>query len=168
VGRWPRNGIPIPVAGKHRFVHTAAVKSRICFAVLVLASIASSARAEIFRCTGSGGRITYQEVPCGSAEQSRTMDIPAAFPEVNNVERNRLLQREAALDARLIERSRIESAERIARAELAAREREAEAAREAAAAAAQAYAPAFGYWPVYRQPPRIRHHILRGPPPQRL
>jgi hypothetical protein len=128
-----------------------------------------SAHAEIFRCTASAGRVTYQEIPCASAEQSRTMDIPAAFPEVNNAERNRLLQREAALDARLIERSRIESAERIARAELAAREREAEAAREAAAAAAaQTYAPAFGYWPVYRQPPRVRHHILRGPPPQRL
>lgn len=124
---------------------------------LALALIPLSAQAEIFRCTARGGAVTYQEFPCAEAEHARTMDIPAAYPEVNNSERNRLLQREAALEARMLERERIESAERIARNELAVREREAQAAREAAAAA-QGYSAVYGgVWPVYRQP-YARHY----------
>lgn len=160
-------GLPIPVAGKYRFVHTAAVKRRISF-FLALVSAASVAQAQIYRCTGGKGAITYQEVPCGAAEQSRTMDIPAIFPEANAVERNRLLQREAALDARLLERARIESNERIAQSELATREKEARAMREAAELAAQQPVyPAFVSGPVYRGP-RVRHHQAPFLPPRRL
>jgi hypothetical protein len=125
--------------------------------VFLVVAIALPAQAEIFRCTARGGAVTYQEFPCAEADKARTMDIPAVYPEVNNAERNRLLQREAALEARMLERERIESAERVARNELAVREREAQAAREAAAAA-QGYSAVYGgLWPVYRQP-HVRHN----------
>ena len=135
---------------------------------LVLAALALlplAAQAEIFRCSEAGS-VTYQEVPCATSAQGGVTKIPSSFPEANFAERNRLLQREAALDARLLERERIESAERIARMDLAAREREAQAARDAAAAAAsQSYVPV--YWGGYR-PPHVIHHrhyqVRSGPP----
>ena len=169
-GRWAGHlatGLPIPVAGTYRFLHTAAVNRRLPF-FLVLASLAVAAQAQVYRCTGAKGAVTYQEIPCGEAEQARTMNIPSAFPEANLVERNRLLQREAALDARLLERARIESAERVANAELATREKEAKAMREAAELAAQQPVfPAYVVGPAYRGP-RVRHHQLPGLPPRRL
>ena len=138
--------------------------------LFLVAAMALPAQAEIFRCTARGGAVTYQELPCAEADKARTMDIPAVYPEVNNAERSRLMQREAALEMRMLERERIESAERIARNELAVREREAQAAREAAAAA-QGYSAAYGgIWPVYRQP-YVRHHSnypIRTSPPIRF
>ena len=173
VGRSPRNGTPDSRCGEAP-VYTAAVKSRFLF--LLLLSAAMGAGAQIYRCTGAKGAITYQEIPCGAAEQSRTMDIPATFPEVNMAERNRLLQREAALEARQTERMRIESAERVALAELATREREAKLQREAAELAAQQSAGYPGY-PVFitgpyhrgsRINPHPQHPIRRTTPPRRL
>ena len=125
------------------------MKVPLAFAVI---AIALPAQAEIFRCTAAGGAVTYQELPCAEADKARAMDIPAVFPEVNNRERDRLLQREAALEARMLERERIESAERIARNELAVREREAQAARDAAAAQGGYSTVYGGLWPVYRNP----------------
>ena len=58
------------------------------------------------------------------------MDIPSQFPDVNRVERERLLAREAALDARLLKRAEVDAAERIARDDRIARERELAALRE--------------------------------------
>ena len=140
---------------------------RISF-LLVLSSLACVAQAQIYRCTSATGAVAYQELPCGAAEQGGTVNIPAAFPEANVSERNRLLQREAALDARLLERARIESAERIAQSELATREKEAKAMREAAELAAQQPVyPAYVAGPVYRGP-RVRHHQAPFLPPRRL
>ena len=139
--------------------YTARVKAAL---LAVLASIPLWSHGEIFRCTAAGGGITYQEIPCGAADQSRVMGIPATFPEVNTSERNRLLQREAAADARLLERMRIESAERVAQSELAARERVARAEREAAELAAQQYGyPVFVTGPAYRPRPTPHHPLLR-------
>ena len=147
------------------------MKGRFVFLLLLLACAALTAQAQIYRCTGAKGAITYQEIPCGAAEESRTMPIPSAYPEVNSAERNRLLQREAALDARLLERMRIESAERIAQSEMATRERVAKAEREAAELAAQQYGyPVFITGPAWRGPrvqPHRPHQPLRRPP-QRL
>jgi hypothetical protein len=135
---------------------------------LVLVSLACVAQGQIYRCTGAKGAVTYQEIPCADAEKARTMDIPAVFPEANTSERNRLLQREAALDARLLERARIESNERIAQSELATREKEAKAMREAAELAAQQPVyPAYVVSPPYRGP-RVRHHQAPLLPPRRL
>ena len=153
-----------PVLISREEAYTARMK--VPFALLV-AAVALPAQAEIFRCTAAGGAVTYQEIPCGGADKIRTMDIPAVFPEVNSAERERLLQREAALEVRMLERERIESNERIARNELAVREREARAARDAAAAA-QGYSGVYGgLWPVYRQP-FVRHQGARSYGSQRF
>ena len=136
-------------------------------AFAALAALQAAAAPVIYRCTERGA-VTYQEIPCGEVEQARTVNIPSVFPEANVAERNRLLQREAALDARLLERARIESAERIAQSELATREKEAKAMREAAELAAQQPVyPAYIVGPAYRGP-RLRHHQAPFLPPRRL
>ena len=136
-------------------------------ALATLVAVQAAAAPVIYRCTERGA-VTYQEFPCGEAEQGRTVNIPSAFPEANVAERNRLLQREAALDARLLERARIESAERVANAELATREKEAKAMREAAELAAQQPVyPGYIVGPAYRGP-RVRHHQVPLLPPRRL
>ena len=141
--------------------------NRACLAaILALASV--QAGAQIYRCKDATGAVTYQEVACAGAEQGGTTNIPSVFPEANISERNRLLQREAALDARLLERARIDSAERVAQSELATREKEAKAMREAAELAAQQPVyPVYLAGPVYRGP-RVRHHQAPLLPPRRL
>ena len=108
------------------------------FAVLALAGTSATA-SEIHRCTSSRGEVTYQQVPCASGTESRAMEL--VFPEVNREARDRLLQREAALDARLLKRAEIDAAERIAREERLGRERIAQAIVEAERIRAQAEAP---------------------------
>ena len=103
--------------------------------------------ASIYRCATPQG-IAYQELPCDAGAAERA--IPAAdFPPVNANERNRLLDREAALDARMLKRAEIDAAERIAREARWAREAELEAERERAKAAASQYYPMY---PVYGRP----------------
>jgi hypothetical protein len=91
-----------------------------CLAIL-LAAYAGAAGAEIYRCSASGS-VTYQEIPCPAASDAATMPIGATFPDVNLLERDRLLQRDAALDARILKRAELDSAERIARDDRLARE----------------------------------------------
>src|ERR1700687_3399611 len=97
--------------------------------LVLFAANSTAGTAEIYRCTASGGAVTYQEVPCPSATQSRLVNVPSVYPEYDRAERDRLFRREAALDARLLKRAEIDAAERIARDERVAREREAEAER---------------------------------------
>ena len=91
-----------------------------CLALLI-AMYVGGAGAQIYRCT-AGGSVSYQEFPCPAASDAATMPIGAHFPEVNMLERDRLLQREAALDARILKRAEMDTAERIARDDRAARE----------------------------------------------
>lgn len=88
---------------------------------IVLATCAGTAGAEIYRCT-DGGSVTYQELPCPASAGASAMPIGADFPAVNLLERDRLLQREAALDARILKRAELDSAERIARDDRISRE----------------------------------------------
>ena len=81
-----------------------------------------AAGATIYRCLAAGGSVTYQEVPCPAAASGGAVDIPTSFPNANVAERERLFQREAALDARLVKRAEIDAAERIARDDRLARE----------------------------------------------
>ena len=108
---------------------------RIRSVATVLAALAAMgatcASAAIFRCKDAAGAVTYQEVPCAHADE-RATDIPTAFPEVNYAERDRLLRREAELDARMLRRAEIDAQVQIAREERLAREREAELQRQAA------------------------------------
>jgi hypothetical protein len=113
----------------------------------------------LFRCTSAGGAVTFQEQPCGAAADERIQDMPE-YPPANLAERDRLLQREAALDARLLKRAEIDSNERIAREARRSLELEAERAR----AAEPIYVgPVYGvgYLPAHR--PRPQQHLRNGP-----
>jgi hypothetical protein len=120
-------------------------------ALLTLAVAAPAA--EIFRCTEPGGTISYQQEPCQGASSGQAVNIPSAYPDANTAERDRLLQREAALDARMLKRAEIDAVERIARDDRSAREREAQAERERLQNA-PAY---FVAWPA-RQPRHWSRH----------
>jgi hypothetical protein len=109
---------------------------------------APAAHAEVFRCTSGSGSVTYQEIPCGGGERLQIVDLPASYPAPNTAERDRLFQREAALDQRLEAR----------------RERD---AREAVARMSQPIVQAAPQEPQYAWffPPalRLRHHPRAGP-----
>jgi hypothetical protein len=116
--------------------------NRALLAITLLGLAANAAAAsEIYRCRAAGGSITYQQQPCPAASETETVSIPLSYPEYMG-ERDRLMQREAAMDARLLKRLEIESAERIARDARIARERELQAEQERAAANA-ASMPAY-------------------------
>jgi hypothetical protein len=126
---------------------------RIAIAVFFsLAPVAGAA--PIYRCT-SAGAVSYQEQPCESA--GARVALPDSYPEVNRVERDRLLQREAALDARLLKRLELEAAERIARDHRRALEAQAE--RDRARPVEPAYVVPFAA-PFVPRPPRAwrRYH----------
>ena len=111
---------------------------RLVLAALLAAAFAADGfAASIYRCA-SAGAVTYQEQPCPAATEERTWSL-ADFPPVNREERTRLLQREAALDARLLKRAEIEAAERIAREQRRAQELELAAERERARATEPVY-----------------------------
>jgi hypothetical protein len=107
----------------------------------------------IFRCADAGA-VSYQEQPCSGAGIERAVSLPE-FPPVNVAERERLLQREAALDARLLKRAELEAAERIAREARRARELELEAERERAKPVEPAYVIPVFVRPYRPRPPRL-------------
>ena len=80
-----------------------------------LAAFAGAAHADVFRCTSSAGAVTYQEMPCAPDQAVRVVDVPERYPAANQAERDRLFQREAALDRRLEAERERESREEIAR-----------------------------------------------------
>jgi hypothetical protein len=83
-------------------------------ALLLLAAHAAAASAEIFRCTAPDGAVTYQQIPCPSASSERSVDVATSYPGIDSAERERLFEREAALDRRLEARRERESRESIA------------------------------------------------------
>ena len=115
---------------------------------IALIAALPAAAAPIYRCTDAfGGNVAYQEQPCTSAAGEATA-IPTHFPDYAGP-RDRLAAREAAADARLLERMRIESAERIARDDRAARQTQLDAERDHAQAT-------DGWMPVYVGPVHSR------------
>jgi len=80
-----------------------------------LAALAGAAHADVFRCTSATGAVTYQEVPCAADQAVRLVDVPERYPAANLAERDRLFQREAALDRRLEAERERESRETLAR-----------------------------------------------------
>jgi hypothetical protein len=140
--------------------------TKIFLAGALLAAVALQAGAgSIYRCTGPGG-VTYQETACAGEDIGGVANIPTSYPNFNVIERDRLLQREAMLDDRLLKRAQIESAERIARDDRAAREKEAEA-RIAEAEASQSYGYGVPLFAANRNNLRNRphaHHPIARPP----
>jgi len=113
---------------------------------------------EIFRCTAPDGGVSYQQDPCAASSSGGAVNIPASYPDYS-YERERLAQREAALDARILKRLEIEANERIARDDRIAREKEIQAAIELAQAQ-QAY-PLYGI----ARPLQVLHRLPRRPLP---
>ena len=87
---------------------------RIAFAC-GLAAVAGAAHAEVFRCTSPAGAVTYQEAPCAADQAARIVEVPESYPAANLAERDRLFQREAALDRRLEAERERRNREAIAR-----------------------------------------------------
>ena len=108
------------------------------FVFLALTLAMGAEAAPIYRCVDRGV-VTYQELPCPAPGGESVVQVPSAYPPVNALERERLLLREAALDARMLKRAELESAERLAYAALRARELELQAERERARQSEPAY-----------------------------
>ena len=72
---------------------------------------AAGAHATVFRCAAPDGAITYQDRACRDGLASGETNIPTEFPPPNEVERARLLEREALLEQRLEQRRERESRE---------------------------------------------------------
>jgi len=120
----------------------------IAFAMLATSSLAGP----VYRCA-SAGSVSFQQVPCASAAEERALELPE-YPPANLMERDRLLAREAALDARLLRRAEIDAQERMAREARWARQAEAEAERERARTMEAGY-----FYPAYPVAPlRVTHH----------
>src|ERR1700752_3877729 len=100
-------------------------RGSLLMAASLLLATGALASPGISRCTAPGGGVTYQEIPCPNDSAQRAVDIPTEYPEVNREARERLFQREAALEARQLEREKMDTALRIAREDRLAREAEA-------------------------------------------
>jgi hypothetical protein len=111
------------------------------------------AASEIYRCKSPAGAVTYQQQPCADANEGGAVGIATSYPD-HTAERDRLMQREAAMDARLLKRLEIDAAERIARDERIARERELQAERERTERERAQNAPLYMVGFPQRQRPR--------------
>jgi hypothetical protein len=98
-------------------------------AILLVLAADAAAAGEIYRCKAPGGTASYQQQPCAHPDDGGAVGIATIYPD-HTAERDRLMQRVAAMDARLIRRLEIEAAERIARDERIAREAALQAERE--------------------------------------
>jgi hypothetical protein len=90
------------------------IRRALIVAMLGLAATTSQAADGIWRCDGTRS-VTYQQAPCDTSGAPPA--ISTDYPPVNLAERERLLAREAALDARLEARRSREAQESIARAQ---------------------------------------------------
>ena len=137
---------------------------RTLLAAMILATAAFDAGAtSIYRCASPAG-VVYQELPCDAGASERAMK--ADFPPANSAERERILQREAALDARMLKRAEIEASERVAREARWAREAELEAERQRAKAEAYVYPVYPVYFGAPVRPRPTPHPIFRAKPPR--
>jgi hypothetical protein len=134
----------------------AAMLRLVAFA-FTIAATGSLAEGPVYRCANAGS-VSFQQVPCPTASEERAYELPS-YPPVNMLERDRLLAREAALDARLVRRAEIDAQERIAREARWARQAEAEAERERARTAEGGY-----FYPAFpAMPARVTHYRNRAP-----
>lgn len=109
-----------------------------------------SAAQDIVRCKDARGGLTYQPAPCPDRTEESRPGISNDYPAPNIVERDRLFEREAALDKRLEARRDRETMEQQMREARA--EREAERERLAVLAAVQQPQYYVAYpnpWPAY-------------------
>ena len=95
-------------------------RSYLAILMLAMAPAAQAASSEIFRCTAPNGSVTYQQFPCATPGAVQAVEIALSFPDPDSAQRDRLCEREAALDKRLEamrDRLTAESVARISRPE---------------------------------------------------
>ena len=68
-------------------------RGSVLMAASLLLAMGALASPGIYRCTGPGGHVTYQEIPCPNDSAQRATDIPTEYPEVNREARERLSAR---------------------------------------------------------------------------
>ena len=121
------------------------------------AAVCPDAQAQdVFRCTDSVGRVTYQQAKCEWGDAERKVDVTPANPSFDPSSRERALKQEEALDRRLEARAAAERAERKEREEREARERMVAAQEQRTRAAEQPVyvVPAWGrFWRRPADPP---------------
>jgi len=112
-----------------------------------------AAAEEVFRCTSSDGRVTYQQAPCPKTDEERRIDATPANPDYDPAQRERVLKQGEEAGRRLEERAAREREEARLREET--RQREAQREREAQEREAARETPAYVYgWPGYGAGPR--------------
>jgi len=121
--------------------------------------VALPAGAAIFRCTAADGSVSYQEAECAPTDKSRVMDVPAQYPGADPAERQRLFEREAALDRRLEAQRERDSREAVARAMQPPEQ-------PIPAAADEGYPLFVGGTPVFQRPNHHPHRPVRNPRPK--
>jgi len=128
---------------------------------IALAAIASAAGAQVYRCTDARGAVTFQEQACPVTSDERVTTIPTSYPEANLRERERLLARAEAADARLLKRLDQKTRDRTAREHRLA----GEAAEKVGRGRAPAAEAAGGILVVAMPQPRPHRPRYRKPRP---
>jgi hypothetical protein len=124
-------------------------------ATIAAAALLDCNAAPIHRCFTSNLGVSYQEEPCAAGNDAGEFDF-ANFPDINAAERDRLLQREAALDRRL-EAQR----DRLSQEEMTRISARAQVAAAQAVAVAPVEPPYYGGWQIARN--RAPHGRMRVP-----
>ncbi len=111
--------------------------------VLALAAMPGMpARAqEVFRCTASDGKVTYQQAPCAQTETQSRIDATPANTDYDPAQREQILKQGEEAGRRLEERAAREREEARQREET--RQREAQREREAQEREAAREAPVY-------------------------
>jgi hypothetical protein len=120
--------------------------------LIAAALLALPAGAAIFRCTATDGSVSYQEAECPVADKSRVMDLPSQYPSADPTDRQRLFEREAALDRRLEAQRERDSREEVARAMQPP-------AQPIPAAGDEGYPTYWGGVPLFQRPHPRPHHL---------
>lgn len=138
------------------------MRLRVLAAIVLVVPL--SAGAEIVRCV-EAGTVTYQDSPCTGSSTRQPANIPSEYPAPNLAERNRLLDREAAMYRRLEARRDRELQEHLARTALQQREAEVEMMARIAASEPPVYGIAYPYWqPAFSSSPARGVGAIRGAP----
>ena len=108
---------------------------RPAIALFFAAFVLEASAQEVFRCTGTDGKVTYQQAPCPKASAEQKVDATPANTEYDPSQRERILKEGADAGKKLEARAAKEEEERRRRqAQREAdekREREAQAREEA-------------------------------------
>lgn len=120
--------------------------------VLLFAYAPEASAQEVFRCTGTDGKVTYQQAPCPGSSAEQKVDATPANTNFDPSQRERILKEGAEAEKKLEARSAKEEEER--RRRQAQREAEEKRERELQAREeAREYQPYLYTWGTGPRPP---------------